>query len=122
VHDEAERAEATDWVQILALYGLLLRMSDNPMVVLSHAIAAAMVHGPDKGIALLEPLDRDERMADHHRLYAVRAHLFERAGNFAKAVEHYRAAASRTASIPERDYLLTKADRAALLICGERNP
>jgi RNA polymerase sigma factor (sigma-70 family) len=113
VHDEADRAEATDWAQILALYGLLLRMSDNPMVALSHAIATAMVHGPDKGLALLEALDRDERMADHHRLHAVRAHLFERAGNLAKAVEHYRAAASRTASTPERDYLLMKADRLA---------
>jgi predicted RNA polymerase sigma factor len=111
LHDEAERAEATDWAQILALYGLLLRMSDNPMVVLSHAIATAMVHGPEHGLALLESFDRDERMADHYRLHAVRAHLFERAGNLAKAAEHYRAAASRTASVPERDYLLMKADR-----------
>ena len=46
VHDEAARAEDTDWPQILALYGLLKRMSDNPMVTLNHAIAAAMVHGP----------------------------------------------------------------------------
>ena len=46
VHDEAERAEETDWPQILALYDLLKRMSPNPMVRLNHAIAAAMVHGP----------------------------------------------------------------------------
>ena len=45
VHDEAARAEDTDWPQILALYDLLRRMSDNPMVALNHAIAAAMVHG-----------------------------------------------------------------------------
>jgi RNA polymerase sigma factor (sigma-70 family) len=111
VHDEAECAEDTDWPQILALYGLLGRMSDNPMVALNRAIAAAMVHGPEKGLALLEPLDRDERIADHHRLHAVRAHLYERAGNLAKALEHYRAAAKRTSSMPERDYLLMKADR-----------
>ena len=49
VHDEAARAEDTDWPQILALYGLLKRMSDNPMVTLNHAIAAAMVHGPAAG-------------------------------------------------------------------------
>ena len=48
VHDEAARAEDTDWPQILALYELLKRMSDNPMVMLNHAIAAAMVHGPPK--------------------------------------------------------------------------
>jgi RNA polymerase sigma factor (sigma-70 family) len=113
VHDEAVRAEDTDWPQILALYGLLKRMSDNPMVTLNHAIAAAMVHGPAQGLALLEPLDRDERMADHHRLHAVRAHLFERAGDLAAAFKHYRAAASRTASAPERDYLLAKAAQIA---------
>jgi RNA polymerase sigma factor (sigma-70 family) len=113
LHDEAVRAEETDWPQILALYGLLKRMSDNPMVTLSHAIAAAMVHGPAKGLELLQPLDADERIADHHRLYAARAHLFERAGELARAFEHYRAAASRTASTPERDYLLAKAARIA---------
>ena len=75
VHDEAARAEDTDWPQILALYGLLKRMSDNPMVALNHAIAAAMVHGPQAGLTLLEALDADERMAGHYRLDAVRAHL-----------------------------------------------
>src|SRR5262249_58638490 len=72
VHDEAERAADTDWPQILALYGLLLRMSDNPMVRLNHAIAAAEVQGPDAGLQLLEALDGDERMAGSHRLDAVR--------------------------------------------------
>jgi RNA polymerase sigma factor (sigma-70 family) len=55
VHDEARRPEDTDWPQILALYELLRRMSDNPMVILNHAIAAAMVHGPAKGLELLKP-------------------------------------------------------------------
>jgi len=45
VHDEASRAEDTDWPQILALYELLMRVSPGPMVTLNHAIAAAMVHG-----------------------------------------------------------------------------
>jgi RNA polymerase sigma factor (sigma-70 family) len=109
VHDEASRAEETDWPQILALYGLLRRMSDNPMVALNHAIAAAMVHGPAAGLALLKPLDGDTRMAEHHRLHAVRAHLFEMAGDRASAYQHYRAAASRTSSVPEQNYLLGKA-------------
>ena len=113
VHDEAARAEDTDWPQILALYGLLLRMSDNPMVALSHAIAAAMVHGPEAGLELLTALDDDPRMAGHYRLDAVRGHLFERAGDDERAVAHYRAAAERTTSIPERNYLNTKAARLA---------
>jgi RNA polymerase sigma factor (sigma-70 family) len=113
VHDEATRAEDTDWPQILALYGLLTRMTNNPMVSLSHAIAAAMVHGPEAGLELLTELDTDARLAGHYRLDAVRAHLLERAGDPARAVALYRAAAARTASLPERDYLMLKAARIA---------
>jgi RNA polymerase sigma factor (sigma-70 family) len=111
VHDEAKTSGDTDWPQILALYGLLKRMSDNPMVALNHAIAVGMVHGPRAGLELVNALDADQRLAGHYRLDAVRAHLLERAGEPAAAVEHYRAAAARSTSIPERDYLLTQAAR-----------
>ena len=111
VHDEAVRAEDTDWPQILALYELLKRMSDNPMVMLNHAIAAAMVYGSSKGLELLKALDSDTRIAEHHRLNAVRAHLLEMAGDHQAAITHYRLAAVRTTSIPERNYLMTQAAR-----------
>lgn len=113
VHDEATRNEDTDWPQIMALYRLLKNMSDNPMVTLNHAIATAMVHGPATGLKLLETLDADVRMAGHYRLDAVRAHLFEMAGDNLAAIAHYRAAARRTTSIPERDYLTMQAARLA---------
>jgi predicted RNA polymerase sigma factor len=111
IHDEAAGADDTDWPQILALYDLLGRMSDNPMVRLNHAIAAAMVHGARKGLELLQALDADTRLANHHRLDAVRAHLLELAGDRHGAVRHYRAAAGKTGSLPERNYLLTQASR-----------
>ena len=111
VHDEAARAEDTDWPQIMALYSLLQRMTDNPMVTLNFAIAAAMVHGPATGLELLEQLDRDERLGGHYRLDAVRGHLHERAGNPEAALAHYRAAAGRTTSVPERNYLINRAAR-----------
>jgi len=111
VHDEAARAEDTDWPQILALYELLKRMSDNPMVMLNHAIAAAMVHGPSAGLDLLQALDADGRLAGHHRLDAVRAHLLEMAGDHEAAIAHYQTAAGRTTSLPERNYLVTQAAR-----------
>jgi RNA polymerase sigma factor (sigma-70 family) len=111
VHDEAARAEDTDWPQILALYTVLERIADNPMVTLNRAIAVAMVQGPAAGLALLTTLDADARLAGHYRLDAVRAHLFERAGELERALAHYRAAAERTTSMPERDYLLTRAAR-----------
>jgi RNA polymerase sigma factor (sigma-70 family) len=113
VHDEAESADATDWPQILALYGLLEAMSDNPMVTLNHAIAFAMVNGPIAGLERLRALDADPRLAGHHRLDAVRAHLFERAGDRESAMTHFRRAAHRTTSTPERDYLLMRAARLA---------
>jgi predicted RNA polymerase sigma factor len=111
VHDEAARAEDTDWPQILALYGLLERMADNPMVRLNRAVAAAMVHGPAGGLDLLNALDADRRLAGHHRLDAVRGHLLEMAGDHEAAIAHYRKAARRTSSLPERNYLLMKAAR-----------
>ena len=112
VHDEAARAEDTDWPQIVKLYELLERVAPNPMVTLNHAVAVAMVDGPDAGLALLAPLDGDDRVAGHHRLASVRAHLLEMAGEKDAARASYRQAARSTTSLPERRYL---EDRAARL-------
>ncbi|HMF97709.1 MAG TPA: DUF6596 domain-containing protein [Vicinamibacterales bacterium] len=110
VHDEATRVEDTDWPQIRALYDMLLRLTDNPMVALNRAIATAMVEGPAAGLALIETLRDDERLRHSHRLDAVRAHLLERSGEREMAAALYRQAASKTTSIPERNYLLMKAE------------
>ncbi len=110
-HDEAARAEDTDWSQILALYEVLARLQDNPMVELNRAIATAMVHGPAAGLAMLAPLD--QRLAHNHRLDAVRGHLHERAGDRDAAIACFRRAAERTTSILERNYLAMKAARLA---------
>jgi RNA polymerase sigma factor (sigma-70 family) len=113
VHDEAARVEDTDWQDILALYTVLERMSDNPMVTLNRAIALAMVHGPGAGIALLDSLEADARLRGTHRIDSTRAHLLGMADRRTEALGHYRAAAERTTNIPERDYLLTQAARLA---------
>jgi len=113
VHDEAAQAADTDWAQILVLYELLERISPNPMVTLNHAVAVAMVKGPQAGLELLGPLDDDRRLAEHHRLDAVRAHLLEMAGDRAAARSSYRRAARRTTSLAERGYLEARANRLA---------
>jgi RNA polymerase sigma factor (sigma-70 family) len=117
VHDRAERAEDTDWAQILALYGLLEQMTDNPVVTLNRAVAAAMAEGPAAGLVVLDSVE--ERLAGHYRLDAVRAHLLEMSGDEQGAVDHYRAAAARTTSVPEQRYLSMKAAR---LRRAEREP
>ena len=113
VHDEATRAEDTEWPQILALYELLERISDNPVVTLNRAVAVAMVRGPRAGLDLLETLDAGEQLTGHHRLDAVRAHLLEMAGDNAAARSYYRTAARRTTSLPEQRYLEARAARLA---------
>lgn len=111
VHDEAAHADETDWPQILALYGVLNRIAPNPMITLNHAVAVAMVRGPQAGLDLLATLDADERLASHHRLAAVRAHLLEMTGDHAAARSSYQLAARRTTSLPEQRYLEARAAR-----------
>jgi RNA polymerase sigma factor (sigma-70 family) len=113
VHGEAPDADATDWPQIVALYDLLAQVAPNPMVTLNQAVAVAMVSGPTAGLDLLATLDGDDRMAGHHRLDAVRAHLHEMAGDLEAARASYRSAARRTTSLPERRYLEGRAARLA---------
>ncbi|MFB7252786.1 RNA polymerase sigma factor [Streptomyces nojiriensis] len=113
VHDEAASDEDTDWAEILALYEVLVRMVPGPVERLGHAVAVAMVHGPRRALDLLADLDADERLAGHHRLEAVRAHLLEMAGERAAARAAYAKAAGLTLSVPERRYLLFRAARLA---------
>ena len=111
IHDEAPSASATDWPQILMLYELLMRTSDNPVVALNHAVAVAMVRGPQAGLDLIGKLEVNERIAEDHRLHAVRAHLLEMAGDLSAARDSYQAAARRTVSLPHQRYLHSRAAR-----------
>jgi RNA polymerase sigma factor (sigma-70 family) len=110
-HADAATAGETNWPQVHALYLILERIAPNPMVTLNRAIALAETEGPQAGLALLSALDGDERMAGHHRLLSVRAHLLEKTGDTAGAYEHYRRAAKATASIAEQRYLESRASR-----------
>jgi RNA polymerase sigma factor (sigma-70 family) len=114
IHDEATSAEQTDWPQILALYELLRRISDSPLVALSHAVATAMVHGPQAGLRRLDAIDSDRRLSADHRPLAVRAHLLEQIGDHTGARAAYLAAADRTTSPPQQRYLNARAARLAV--------
>ncbi len=105
VHDEAVRAQDTDWPQILGLYDLLVTVAPGPMVTLNRIVAVAMVHGARAGLAELDTAAADPALAEHHRLHAVRAHLLDLAGDRPAARAEYERAARRTRSIPEQRYL-----------------
>ncbi|GIM93762.1 RNA polymerase sigma24 factor [Paractinoplanes toevensis] len=109
LHCRAPTFETTDWPQIAALYGLLARVTGNPVVSLNRAVAVAMSDGPAAGLALLD--DLGDQLAGNHRLDAVRAHLHEQAGDPSTAARLYAAAAARTSSLPERRYLTMRAAR-----------
>jgi RNA polymerase sigma factor (sigma-70 family) len=115
LHAEALTAVDTDWAQIVALYEVLEAIAPNPMASLGQAVAHAMLHGPEAGLARLAQLDDDERLITNHRLHAVRAHLLELLGDDEIAGSGYLTAAELTNSETERVYLT---DRAARLSAG----
>jgi RNA polymerase sigma factor (sigma-70 family) len=111
VHAEAPTAVDTDWPQVLELYNLLHALAPSPVVTLNRAVAVAMVDGPRAGLAGLDVLSGDRRLASQHRLAAVRAHLHEMAGDTQAAVAGYEDAARRTTSVSEQRYLQAQAER-----------
>lgn len=107
VHDEAPSAEATDWREILGLYDVLVRLVPGPVERLNRAVAVAMVHGPEAGLAELDGLEGELG----HRLDAVRGHLLERSRSYDEARAAYESAAGKTLSLPEQRYLQRRAAR-----------
>jgi RNA polymerase sigma factor (sigma-70 family) len=111
VHDEAPSAEDTDWPQILALYRVLERLDPSPVVTLNRAVAVAMVDGPAAGLAVVDALAGDARVARSHHFESVRGHLLELTGDRDGARSAYQAAAQRARSLPEQRHLRTRAAR-----------
>jgi RNA polymerase sigma factor (sigma-70 family) len=105
VHGEAPSADTTDWAQIAPLYGVLLRLDDNPVVALNHAVAVAMTAGPRAGLALLSRLESDSRINADRRFHAVRGHLLERSGDRQAALDAYQEAARRATNLQQQRYL-----------------
>jgi RNA polymerase sigma-70 factor (ECF subfamily) len=102
LHAEAPTAEATDWPQIAALYGLLGRIDPSPVVLLNHAVAIGMSDGPERGLALIEALGGLDK---YHLYHAARADLLRRLGARPEAAAAYRRALALTVNAVERAYL-----------------
>jgi RNA polymerase sigma factor (sigma-70 family) len=109
VHDGAPSWELTDWPQIEALYEVLLGIDRNPVVALNHAVAVAMVRGPQAGLDLLAGIEGDARVNEDRRFHAVRAHLLEMTGNRRAAREAYEAAGRRATNLQQQRFLHAQA-------------
>jgi RNA polymerase sigma-70 factor (ECF subfamily) len=105
VHDEAANVATTDWPQIVALYDVLRTVAPSPLVELNQAVAVAMVDGPAAGLALLDALTADRRLAGYHLLPAARGDLLRRLGRTAEAADAYRQALDLVGNGPEQAFL-----------------
>jgi RNA polymerase sigma-70 factor (ECF subfamily) len=113
-HATAATAAATDFTRIADLYARLARVAPSPVVELNRAVAIALADGPNAGLALLDELDADPRLAGYHLLPATRADLLRRNGRFAEALPHYRRALELAPSDPERRFLQRRIDEVGL--------
>ena len=105
LHAQAPSYEATDWPQILALYGELLRVWPSPVVALNRAVALAEVEGAAAGLAAVEELERDGRLAGYRYLPATKADLLQRLGRTDAAAAAYRDALELTGNTAEQEFL-----------------
>jgi RNA polymerase sigma-70 factor (ECF subfamily) len=105
VHAEAPNATATDWAQIVALYGLLARMQPSPVVELNRAVAVAMRDGPLAGLRLIDAILARGDLADYHLAHSARADLYGRLGKTAEARSSYERALALARQEPERRFL-----------------
>ncbi|MCX7291700.1 sigma-70 family RNA polymerase sigma factor [Janthinobacterium sp.] len=108
LHARAATASQTDWRQISALYGALLRHKPEPLILLNAVIACAMAHGAEHGLAWLDRLETVPSLANSHYLHAARADLLRRQGDRAGALAAYAQAAMLAANTVERQYLLRR--------------
>jgi RNA polymerase sigma-70 factor, ECF subfamily len=104
-HSCARSAADTDWTEIAALYGALLRYEPTPVTAANRAAAVAMAEGPAAGLALLEEAAADRRLARWPQLHIARAELLSRVGRRADAARAYQAALDLAPAAPERDFI-----------------
>jgi RNA polymerase sigma-70 factor (ECF subfamily) len=105
VHASAATPDATDWAHIVGLYDVLTRIDPSGVVLLNRAVAVAMRDGPAAGLALVDALLADDRLADHHLAWSARADLLRRLDRRTEAAAAYRQALLLTVQQPERRFI-----------------
>ncbi len=111
LHARATSAGETDWPQIAALYGLLLRAHPSPVVALNRAVAVAMTDGPEAGLRLIEELEDAGELTGYYLLHSAKADLLRRMGRRQEAVGAYESALNLVGQEPERRFLKRRLQR-----------
>jgi RNA polymerase sigma-70 factor, ECF subfamily len=102
-HARAARAEDTDWEVIAGAYDRLHALDPSPVIALNRAVAVAMAHGPEAGLALAD--EQAGALDAYHLLHATRADLLRRLGRSADARAAYERALELAAVPAERLFL-----------------
>lgn len=105
VHAEAAAAEDTDWIQIVGLYDVLLKVNPSPVVALNRAAAVAMRDGPRAGLEAIDELADHKDLQGYYLLHAARADLFRRLNQPEEATHCYEQALGLTQQAPERRFI-----------------
>ncbi|MGZ4651342.1 MAG: RNA polymerase sigma factor [Kineosporiaceae bacterium] len=107
-HAVAATFETTDWPRVVHLYDLLLEQEPSPVVALNRAAAVAFASGPHAGLAELDRLAADPRLAGYPYLPAARADLLRRLRRSEDAASAYAAAIELTTNAAELEFLRSR--------------
>jgi RNA polymerase sigma-70 factor, ECF subfamily len=113
LHATAPSWQQTDWITICAAYDRLVELTESPVVRANRALAVGLRDGPDAGLAALDTVAHDPRLARSNLVATVRADLLRRAGRPAEALTWYRTALESNGSEPGREFL-----RQRITECG----
>jgi len=105
LHAEAKTATETDWTQITALYGTLMRINSSPIIALNYAAAVAMSEGPEEGLRLIDAAGSSGKLDNYYLYHAARADLLRRLNHPAEAKDAYSRALELTNNQVEQQYM-----------------
>ena len=105
LHATAPSWQQTDWSAICVAYDRLIKVTDSPVARANRALAIGFRDGFTAGLAALDEVADDPRLARSNTVASIRADLLRRAGRRNEALGWYRIALDRNGSGPAREFL-----------------